>query len=125
MRITIQITCDDVADAQLVMQKLAMSDTAWPLRLDAAEPKIKGSAEKPGVATTSKNNSVSEVPAKEAPRPNKNPGTPSIGKIGGATKGLLFAELEAGRQPTEKFVEHMKLLWSRGEVKFDGDNYYL
>lgn len=58
-------------------------------------------------------------------RDNVNPGEPTIGKIGGGTKEQLLGMLRDGHQPPEKWGEHMKLLWSRNEVKFDGRNYYL
>lgn len=60
-----------------------------------------------------------------AERSNLNPGKPSITKIGTNTKDELFAMLNAGKQPPAKYAEHMKLLWSRGEVRFDGQEYYL
>lgn len=58
-------------------------------------------------------------------RPNVDPGKPSITKIGADTKTSLLAGLFKNVQPQAKYAEHMKLLWSRGEVKFDGKEYYL
>ena len=58
-------------------------------------------------------------------RPNFNPGAPTIGKIGTATKETIFAYFKAGQQPPPKYAEHMKLLWARGEVKYDGTEFYL
>lgn len=58
-------------------------------------------------------------------RPNVSPGVSLISKIGGPTKALILEELCEGIQPGPKFSEHMKLLWTRGEVKFDGEEYYL
>lgn len=58
-------------------------------------------------------------------RKNVSPGASGIGKIGQSTKDTLINMLTAGMQPAEKMSEHMKLLWSRGEVKFDGKEYYL
>ncbi len=58
-------------------------------------------------------------------RKNVSPGLPSIGKIGGPTKTQVLGYLDNGTQPPAKFAEHLKLLWSRGEVKFDGKEYYL
>lgn len=60
----------------------------------------------------------------EAPRPNIDPGEPSIGKIGTNTKEQLLGMLSDGHQPPERWCEHMKLLWSRGVVGFDGEEYY-
>lgn len=59
-------------------------------------------------------------------RKNINPGDPTITKIGTNTKESLLAHLKAGGQPTRaKFDEHLKLLWKRGEIKFDGEEYYV
>lgn len=58
-------------------------------------------------------------------RPNVDPGVSVISKIGGPAKALILEELAEGIQPGPKFSEHMKLLWARGEVKFDGKEYYL
>jgi len=59
-------------------------------------------------------------------RKNVSPGTPLISKIGSNTKEeLLKMLLTADMQPHAKYKEHLKLLWSRGEVKFDGTTYYL
>lgn len=59
------------------------------------------------------------------PKQNVSPGLSTIGKIGTPTKEYIFEALTQGVQPAAKYVEHLKLLWSRGEVKFDGVNYYL
>ena len=60
---------------------------------------------------------------------NISPGAPSISKIGSNTKGELLAQLKVKPRSLselgQKYTEHMKLLWSRGEVKFDGERYYL
>ena len=62
-------------------------------------------------------------------RPNVSPGEPSIGKIGTATKEYILEALKlSDRNPavlSTKYTEHLKLLWSRGEVQFDGEAYYL
>lgn len=71
------------------------------------------------------------VVAPEAAPETKNvsPGTPSITKIGTNAKGEIMAALKVGpRKLAEigpKYAEHMKLLWSRGEVKYDGERYYV
>ena len=58
-------------------------------------------------------------------RKNVSPGEPSITKIGMNTEGALFGVLRAGGQPEAKYAEHLKLLWKRGKVKFDGKEYYV
>lgn len=68
-----------------------------------------------------------EVPAISAPttRPNVDPGKPSIGKIGAEAKQSILGGLADGFQPLAKYTEHCKLLWSRGEIRFDGKEWYL
>lgn len=66
-----------------------------------------------------------EVDVVSEPRTNVSPGLPTIGKIGTATKEYIFEALKQDVQPGAKYAEHMKLLWARNEVKFDGVNYYL
>jgi hypothetical protein len=83
---------------------------------------------KPGVESgPSKGTDTKEdAPKQDVARKNINPGDPSISKIGSSTKDVILGDLAAGRQPpTPKYDEHMKLLWSRGEVKYDGKEYYL
>ena len=69
---------------------------------------------------------VTKTPEGAEPRRNTDPGPPSITKIGSGTKEALLADLKAGRQPDHaKFSEHLKLLWSRHEIKFDGELFYV
>lgn len=58
-------------------------------------------------------------------RGNVDPGKPSISKIGSATKEELLRTLQQEKIPHVKYSEHLKLLWSRGEIKFDGERYYV
>lgn len=59
-------------------------------------------------------------PDRQAARPNNSPGEPSITKIGADAKTTIMTHLQAGLQPDHrKYTEHMKLLWKRGEIKFD------
>ena len=62
-------------------------------------------------------------PPEEDPLVNVCPGDPAIGKIGATAKDLILSELRAGRQLHQKYAEHLKLLWARGEVKYDGTLY--
>ena len=145
MRITIQVTCDDVEDAQRVMKKLAAPDNTWVDQVDKlvatgvhTNPRTMSSArldkimgDKPiddaaerklnmGSSGEAAEQSGSNDGATGAPRPNNTPGAPAIGKIGGATKILIFEILASGKQPDmKKYSEHCKLLWERGEIKFD------
>lgn len=66
-----------------------------------------------------------DVPKVEAPRKNVNPGLSTITKIGSGTLEQVLGMLKDGHQPPEKYKEHLKLLWSRGKVKYDGEEWYL
>ena len=66
-----------------------------------------------------------ELVIKNALRKNVSPGKSSIGKIGSSTKDVIFELLRSDKKPAAKYDEHLKLLWERGEVKFDGEEYYL
>ena len=70
-------------------------------------------------------NTLEQVGVTPSERANISPGEPSITKIGVNTEGALFGVLRAGGQPEAKFAEHMKLLWKRGKVKFDGEQFYV
>lgn len=61
----------------------------------------------------------------EEVRKNVSPGTPSITKIGAIAKDYILEALKLNVQPPPRYSEHLKLLWSRGEIKFDGESYYL
>lgn len=58
-------------------------------------------------------------------RKNVSPGEPSITKIGEKAKEHILNSLRAGAQPAIMYHDHLKLLWKRGEIKFDGEEYYL
>ena len=58
-------------------------------------------------------------------RKNVSPGEPSITKIGEKAKEHILNSLRAGAQPAIMYHDHLKLLWKRGEIKFDGTEYFL
>ena len=66
-----------------------------------------------------------EIVKPAAERKNISPGTPSITKIGEKAKEHILNSLRAGAQPAIMYHDHLKLLWKRGEIKFDGKEYYL
>lgn len=70
---------------------------------------------------------VAAEPVNTAPesRPNVTPGPSTISKIGAETKTSILLALSHSAQPSARYAEHLKLLWSRGEVKFDGKEYWL
>lgn len=65
----------------------------------------------------------SEVPTSPE-RANVNPGKSTITKIGTETKQHIFNSLANNDHPGPKYVQHLKLLWERGEIKFDGQEFY-
>lgn len=134
MRITIQVTCDTPAEAQDAIARLTRPRT-W--EDDVPPPKVSearidqimaGSGAAPPLPS-GKDYSKGEpepVPVRVSgmDRPNVSPGGPSIGKIGSKTKATLLLTVERGEPIPKAWTEHMKLLWSRGEVKFDGERYF-
>ena len=58
-------------------------------------------------------------------RKNISPGEPTITKIGEKAKEHILNSLRADEQPAIMYHDHLKLLWKRGEIKFDGEEYYL
>ena len=58
-------------------------------------------------------------------RKNVSPGEPSITKIGSGAKETIIHALNTGTPLGDRYTEHLKLLWARGEIKFDGEEYYL
>ncbi len=78
------------------------------------------------VAPPKSSTAVPDAVIPASTRANVSPGEPTIGKIGADSKALILSELSTGTiQPHAKYVEHCKLLWKRGEVKYDGKEYYL
>lgn len=65
-----------------------------------------------------------DTPVEGDDRPNVNPGEPGIGKIGGKTKDQIIEWLKEGKKVVG-YDEHLKLLWHRDVVKFDGKEWYL
>lgn len=125
MRITIQVTCDDAEDAQRVIKKLTMPDNTWVAQLEkegheVVKTKIMGSSVPKAAEQEGSNDG-----AISAPRPNNTPGEPIITKIGNSAKSEILAMLGKGEQPHSKYGEHCRLLWKRGEVKYDGKEFFL
>ncbi len=119
-RVTIQVTCDTAEDAQEVLARIARTHKTWDEQVDA--PKITTTMQTgPRPATAARVDKIMGAPAE---RENVSPGEPSIGKIGKETVDTLVSLISNNQQPASKWAEHMKLLWKRGLVKFDGE-YYL
>ncbi len=145
MRITIQVVCDDAVEAQKVIGKLAAENT-WVDQIeqvktdtkarDARLDKIMGSsgaaAEQSGsddgatgAPRPDPHDTEDRNPNRNGIRPNISPGEPSIGKIGADAKQAVYNLVTDGEPIPKKYAEHCKLLWKRGEIKFDGTEYYL
>lgn len=58
-------------------------------------------------------------------RKNISPGEPTITKIGEKAKEHILNSLRADEQPAIMYHDHLKLLWKRGEIKFDGEQFYV
>lgn len=92
------------------------------VRIEAAKRQLN---EEFGVETCAEMQ-VEAPPVKEpVPRRNVSPGPSSITKISPVTEATLLGGLGKGHCPVARWNEHLKLLWTRGKVKFDGKEYYL
>ena len=111
MKYMISFQCDTVEEAKAVVDAVAAIGKA-PMTTSRV-------IDEPAKILASES-----APATE-PRPNISPGAPSITKIGGKAKEHVLDCLRLGNQPSPAYAEHMKLLWSRGEIKFDGKEYYV
>lgn len=117
MKTMISFQCDTLDEARAVIDAVAaLGKTPHACSKQYIAPEEIKRADEP---------SVQYVSVGVNPRKNVSPGEPSITKIGTNTEGALFGVLHAGGQPEAKYTEHMKLLWKRGKVKFDGKEYYL
>lgn len=135
MKVRVTFELDTIAEAQEVMQAVKLLKDK-PYRLTGfgdsivktdPEKEIDMFVESVSSATSTPPQEVAAVqPDRQAARPNVNPGEPSISKIGTNTKEELLNSVRVGiPMNPHKYSEHMKLLWKRGEVKYDGKEYYL
>ena len=70
-------------------------------------------------------NTLEQVGVTPSERKNISPGTSSITKIGSGAKETIIHALNTGTPLGDRYTEHLKLLWARGEIKFDGEVFYL
>lgn len=70
-------------------------------------------------------NTLEQVGVTPSERKNVSPGEPSITKIGSGTKETIIHALNTGTPLGDRYTEHLKLLWARGEIKFDGEEYFV
>lgn len=119
MRTMISFQCDTIEEAQAILEAakaLGKEPHACSKQYMDSKQLLKNTLELVGVKPAAE-----DLP----PRKNVSPGEPSITKIGMNTEGALFGVLRAGGQPEAKYAEHLKLLWKRGKVKFDGEQFYV
>ena len=121
MRTMISFQCDTLDEARAVIDAVAaIGKEPHACSKQYMEPKelLKNTLELVGAKPAAE-----DLP----PRKNVSPGEPSITRLvmTGGPVVEIFDCLKQGTQPPEKYAEQMKLLWKRGEVKFDGKEYYL
>ena len=119
MKTMISFQCDTLEEAQAVLTACAAigkEPHACSKQYMDSKELLKNTLELVGVKPAAE-----DLP----PRKNVSPGEPSITKIGTNTREEIIETLKRGAQPLDKFREHLKLLWKRGEVNFDGEEYYI
>ena len=103
MKTTITVECDNDAETFAVMHRLLGTNT---IATPPVEPtKVKTVVE----------------------RPNVSPGDSSITKMGQDMKKAMLAAVGSGAfKPNYdgKSLKYLQLLWKRGEIKFDGKEFY-
>ncbi len=129
MKFNFYISCDTAEEAiscVRFIERMATGQKTWEDQVLAAKPKDSGREIKAGDLGKKVDNDSKED-SHPTTRPNISPGEPTISKIGSDTKDALINALKTGVAPDKphKWVEHYKLLWKRGEVKFDGESFYL
>jgi hypothetical protein len=127
MKFNFYISCENAEEAQQCIKfidKITSGRKTWEDHLDEKKSEREITVSDRGKKV---DNDEGESSSHPTIRPNIDPGEPAIGKIGTETKETLINALRTGVPLTkpEKWVEHYKLLWKRGEVKFDGEHFYL
>lgn len=111
MKVMISYQVDTVEEAKAVLDAVGTLGEMTTLRVQDTETRVLETVE----ATK--------------PRQNVSPGASTISRISTRARNELLDAVGKGVELTPKqkevFGEHLKLLWSRGEVKFDGTVYYL
>lgn len=113
MKITLNIECDSTEEYQGALHRLTQQN-ATPKPLATFTPLTTGEKVKYGL-----------TPAKE--RANVSPGEPSITKMGADMKKSMMAGVGSGafaENYNGKSLKYLQLMWKRGEIKFDGVEFY-
>lgn len=133
MKLFLMFEVDDLNQAQKVIGAVGAlgikpSDMRYSLPTPAKKEEIKTLGELEAENPEGFCNPGFEEQVRQS-RPNVSPGEPSIGKIGGETKARLLGSMQDHDMSPDfnggKFLEHLKLLWKRGEIKFDGTVFYV
>lgn len=107
-----------LADAMLAFN--AVRDKIIKVRALSAAAGTKEEPEVPYVSMTTE-----DVKHVLVSRPNVPPSGPVAKRLYMHTKNTILNRLEDGVQPNEQLLPQAKLLWSRGEIKYDGEKFYL
>ena len=122
MRTMISFQCETLEEAHAVIEAVA----AIGKKPHACSKQYLDSTELPKQTTEDEKNANARqlLDVVKVARKNVSPGLSTITKIGSNTLEQILGMVQDGNQPPEKYSEHLKLLWARGKVKFDGE-YYL
>lgn len=111
MKITLNIECDSTEEYQGALHRLTQQNTMM-------EPiEIKEATEEGRL----------EVRPSIKERANVSPGEPSITKMGADMKKSMMAGVGSGafaENYNGKSLKYLQLMWKRGEIKFDGVEFY-
>ena len=128
MKTMISFQCETLDESRAVIDAVAaIGKQPHACSKQYVEPEELAQGEKNDIISArAQTREGSEVGCVEVSRKNINPGDPTITKIGSGTKDLIIDALKHGDQmPRPKYDEHLKLLWKRGEVKYDGELFYV
>ena len=122
MRTMISFQCETLDEARAVIDAVA----AIGKKPHACSKQYLDSTELTKQTTEDEKNTTARkmLDVVNVARKNFSPGVSTITKIGSNTLEQILGMVQDGNQPPEKYSEHLKLLWARGKVKFDGE-YYL
>lgn len=64
-------------------------------------------------------------PLTNSERPNVAPPTPPASRLYSSVQARVMLKVNAGQQPHKDDLPAASAMWAKGEIKFDGDKYYL
>lgn len=125
MKITLNIECNNL-DEMLYIQEALVQQRSIPVQTVATERVNDVTTTTEFTQLTDEQKKTWVAPVKE--RPNVSPGTPTVSKMGADRKQAIFAGVRAGdfvNGYSGVSLPYLQLLWSRGEVRFDGQDFYI